>query len=460
MHLPAPIAQWSIHRLMLVGFGLVFVLVTAVSIMAYDTTATLIANTKLDARSHRVIKGVDELMAMLEDSERAYRRFLVTGDQSYLDGQRTASELIPAYVLTFAEFSDTNAEQKERVHQLEIQIQRLFDIQRAGIAQRVKHGYQGVRPLIFGKEANRELESARQLLATIAEAENTTLYTRLEVSAQNTRLSVWLLAAATVLQFVLLGSVYLLIRHDIAERERVAQELLRRGEQLEAANKELEAFSYSVSHDLRAPLRHIDGYVALLDKAAGNDLSEKARRYLTTIAQSAKQMGQLIDDLLSFSRMGRAEMMTTRVDLNDLMKDVLQRVQQDTHSRSITWNIAPLPTVQGDPSMLRQVFVNLVANAIKFTSTRPDTKIEIGVEMPSPGEVVVFVRDNGVGFDMKYAEKLFGVFQRLHRAEEFEGTGIGLANVRRIVHRHGGRTWATSEPDHGATFFVSLKQAA
>lgn len=153
-------------------------------------------------------------------------------------------------------------------------------------------------------------------------------------------------------------------------------------------------------------------------------------------------------------------MLTTTVNLNDLMKDVLQRVQQDAQGRAIIWNIAPLPDVQGDPSMLRQVFVNLVANAVKFTSTRAETKIDIGVQSPSSDEAVVFVKDNGVGFDMKYVEKLFGVFQRLHRTEEFEGTGIGLANVRRIVHRHGGRTWAESQPDQGATFYVSLKRAA
>lgn len=460
MQFPASFAQWSIHRLMLIGFGLVFVIVTGVSLMAYDTTATLIANTKLDARSHRVITGMDELMTMLEDSERAYRRFLVTGDPSYLEGQQTASELIPAYLLTFAEFSSTNSAQKDRIAQLDAQIKRLFDIQRTGIAQRQKHGYQGVRPLIFGKDANRELESVRRLIDTIADEENTILHARLDASARTTRSSVWLLAAAALLQFALLGSVYALIRHDIAERERVAQELARRGELLEAANKELEAFSYSVSHDLRAPLRHIDGYVTLLEKAAAKDLNEKGRRYLTTISQSAKQMGQLIDDLLSFSRMGRAEMLTTTVNLNDLMKDVLQRVQQDAQGRAIIWNIAPLPDVQGDPSMLRQVFVNLVANAVKFTSTRAETKIDIGVQSPSPDEAVVFVKDNGVGFDMKYVEKLFGVFQRLHRTEEFEGTGIGLANVRRIVHRHGGRTWAESQPDQGATFYVSLKRAA
>jgi light-regulated signal transduction histidine kinase (bacteriophytochrome) len=256
-----------------------------------------------------------------------------------------------------------------------------------------------------------------------------------------------------------LGSVYFLIHHDVTERRRVAAELQSRGELLEASNKELEAFSYSVSHDLRAPLRHIDGYAALLSKAAGASLNDKASRYLQTISGSAKQMGQLIDDLLVFSRMGRQDMLRTTVNLDQLVKTVLHDLRLDLQGRTISWTIHPLPGVSGDPAMLRQVFVNLISNALKFTATRPEAKIEIGVVRQSSVEVEVFVRDNGVGFDMQYVDKLFGVFQRLHRNDEFEGTGIGLANVRRIIHRHGGRTWAEGALGQGATFYFSLPLA-
>ncbi len=223
----------------------------------------------------------------------------------------------------------------------------------------------------------------------------------------------------------------------------------------------MEAFSYSVSHDLRAPLRHLTGFVELLNNRAPESLDEKAKHYLTVISDSARQMGRLVDDLLSFSKMGRSEMTRKHVNLDHLVKEVLGELQTDMKGRNIFWKIDPLPEVNGDPSMLRLVFINLVSNAIKFTRKQPQARIEIGCIPDNPGEKVFFVKDNGVGFDMRYVDKLFGLFQRLHRTEEFEGTGVGLANVQRIIHRHGGRTWAESSSEGGAIFYFSLpKQIA
>ncbi len=251
--------------------------------------------------------------------------------------------------------------------------------------------------------------------------------------------------------------------NDITERKRREQEieslsleLAKRSTELESINKELEAFAYSVSHDLRAPLRHVAGFAELLQKNASSLLDEKSRRYMTTILESAKRMGALIDDLLAFSRIGRTETRETAVSLGDLVKEVLAEMQLETGGRSIAWRVGELPDLHGDRSMLKLALVNLISNAVKFTRTRPQAEIEIGCTEKKKDGVVVFVKDNGVGFDMKYANKLFGVFQRLHPAEAFEGTGIGLATVQRIIHRHGGRVWAEGLVDGGATFFFSV----
>jgi len=238
--------------------------------------------------------------------------------------------------------------------------------------------------------------------------------------------------------------------------QELEKRVVERTAQLENANKELEAFSYSVSHDLRAPLRHIDGFAEMLRDDASAVLGERSRRYLETISSSAKRMGALIDDLLVFSRMGRAEMRQTRFAMDRLVKEVLKEMTVELQSRQIEWEIDPLPEVWGDRAMLKQVWVNLLSNAVKYTRPRERARIEIGCARTSQQELQFFVRDNGVGFDLQYANRLFGVFQRLHHPEEFDGTGIGLANVRRIVYRHGGRTWAEAKVNEGATFYFTL----
>ena len=254
--------------------------------------------------------------------------------------------------------------------------------------------------------------------------------------------------------------------NDITERQRREQEILtlneeleKRTAELEAINKELEAFAYSISHDLRAPLRHMAGFTQLLKKNAASLLNEKSQRYVTMILESTQRMGNLIDDLLAFSRIGRTETNKTMVSLDQLVEEALTEVRQDAGGRNIVWRVAGLPAWYGDRSMLRLALVNLISNAVKFTRTRSPAEIEIGCMKQEPDQVVVFIRDNGVGFDMKYVSKLFGVFQRLHPPEAFEGTGIGLATVQRIAQRHGGKAWAEGLVGKGATFYFSLSKS-
>jgi light-regulated signal transduction histidine kinase (bacteriophytochrome) len=238
--------------------------------------------------------------------------------------------------------------------------------------------------------------------------------------------------------------------------EMLEQRVAARTCELESANRELEAFTYSVSHDLRAPLRHIMGFVEILEKEAAAELTDAQRRHLFTIGGAARRMAELIEDLLAFSRIGRSEVQKVTVDMLTLVMEALDDLRHETKDRIISWKIQDLPMVTVDRSLMRQALVNLLSNAIKFTSKRNRAVIEIGTEPGRKDEDTIYIRDNGVGFNPRYAQKIFGVFERLPNVDEFEGTGIGLANVQRIIRRHGGRVWALGKVDSGAIFYFTL----
>ena len=269
----------------------------------------------------------------------------------------------------------------------------------------------------------------------------------------------WLLWKAT--PNVARQSIYA-VAHDITERKREEEHLRQLNAELQthvvalaATNQELEAFAYSVSHDLRAPLRHIDGFSRILAEEFAPHLPAEGQRVIERIRAGARQAGQLVDDLLNLSRVSRRELKLEIVGLKSMVEGVVKELEEEAQGREIEWRVGELPFVEGDVALLKQVLANLLSNAVKYTRPRPKAVIEVG-SREQDGHTVVYVRDNGVGFSMKYADKLFGVFQRLHRAEDFEGTGVGLATVQRIVHKHGGRVWAEAEVDKGAMFCFTL----
>ncbi|HVF17844.1 MAG TPA: ATP-binding protein [Steroidobacteraceae bacterium] len=267
---------------------------------------------------------------------------------------------------------------------------------------------------------------------------------------------------AKVEVFVDLAVARLKLQDEVIERARIAAEIAKlnmtleqRNEDLIAANEDLEAFGHSVSHDLRMPLRHIHAYISMLEMTTAAKLDNEELRQFAVIRDAARRMGQLIDDLLAFSRIGRTELKSTSINCETLVEQVIADMQTDLADRHIVWTIQALPGIEGDANLLRQVWANLLANAVKYTRPREQAQIKVA-GVTQDDEVIFSVTDNGVGFDPAYADRLFGVFQRLHSEKQFEGTGVGLANVRRIVQRHGGRTWADAKPDEGATFYFSL----
>jgi signal transduction histidine kinase len=401
--------------------------------------------------SYQVIGDTNNLLSDLENMETAQRGYVITGQQSFLEPYTTSLPDVDKQFQALQVLTADNAVQQQYLSTMKPLIAAKIAWVQNDISLRINEGFSAAQADVATDQGKVILDSIRAVVANMQTEETGLLQTRTndltQTNAMTESIVIW--GSIIGLLFALLVD-YIINKFVIGE---IVQKPL-----LDAAlkaNKEMEAFSYSVSHDLRAPLRAIDGFTQILVEDYGEKLDDEGKRITGIIRASTKQMGTLIDDLLAFSRLGRQEIKKVPIDMGILATKVYQEIKQASPDRNIEFIMGVLPNVDGDTDMIRQVWVNLFTNAVKFTGKKEKAKIEVG--STSAGDMVTYyMKDNGAGFDMQYVGKLFGVFQRLHSVEEFDGNGIGLSNVKRIIERHGGKVWAEGKVDEGATFYFTL----
>jgi signal transduction histidine kinase len=468
------------RRLLLNAVVVPLVLMVLVAVVLIGQITHLLHDSADVERCDRYIADTNKLEKLTIDLETGVRGYLITGDEQFLEPYHRAIAAVDQTSSNLLNEMD-DPSLKQQIRGLERIRLMWLDYARSLIEIRKQKGdYASVIKTLEGK---RQMDEIRQRFGKLISDESGVRDVHFRDAVYESRVTLIVVAVVAIgggivlsvlsrNQFVRLSQTYsaalaeardlnATLEQRVTERTR---ELQQRSVELSEANKELEAFSYSISHDLRAPMRHIGGFANLLEKAAGARLTESDRENISVIRNTANLAGRMVDELLSFSRVGRAALKLAPVDLNEVVADCLRELTPDTQNRAIEYKIAKLPIVQGDRALLRLVMLNLLSNAIKYTGKREHAIIEVGIgEAPAAADgantsqmVMCYIRDNGVGFNMEYAGKLFGVFQRLHRAEEFEGTGIGLANVRRIISRFGGRVWAEGELNRGAIFYFTI----
>jgi signal transduction histidine kinase len=410
-----------------------------------------------------VVEKLQAIRIDITQAETGQRGYLLTGQEKYLEPYQASLDQVRRDMGELRDMTSDNRRQQKAILRLDPLIAARLAELSGGIEVRKQSDLRaGVEAVAYGNSGGKWMGQIGAQIGEMRETEGNLLSSRLETAAASSRKMKAVVVGGNALAILILLAKGFVIHRETGRRNLAEQNLTQANERLERrtselseTNIELETFAYSVAHDLRAPLRHIAGYSHVLTEDYGPQLDGEGRRYLGKLVDGAQKMGWQVDDLLSLSKIGRQELSLQATPLDALLRQVVEELAPEGSGRQIEWRIGKLFSAECDPGLIKQVFVNLLSNAVKYTGKREHAVIQVGQVMQS-GERVVFVRDNGVGFEMQYAGKLFGVFQRLHKAGDFEGTGVGLAIVQRIIRKHGGRIWAEAELDRGATFFFTL----
>lgn len=459
-----------------IGFGISVLLFAMIGILGYRSMIMVMNAVSARKQSHYTIVKIEDFLAHITDAETGQRGYLLTGRDGYLHPYQQAVTILNQDFKELQRLLSYSYRQEQRLDAISPLLQIKLDELQNAITVRQAHGFNAALQMVQTNRGQKAMEQIRLLAHALEREENRVYQERDEAVARNFQNTIIFSSIAGFLGISLLAFIYILLIQQMNARQKandkLASEIMVRKQAedqinelnrvlekqvvtLEATNKELEAFAYSVSHDLRAPLRSIDGFSKMLLTKTKDRLDESEQRYLNNVCENSQRMGELIDDLLKLSRLTRTEMEHTDVNLSAMAQDILSEFQKQDPERHVNAVITDDIVVNGDTNLLRVLMDNLLGNAWKFTGQRDDATIEFGIQKEN-NKPVYYVRDNGAGFNMKYVDKLFGVFQRLHRMEEFPGTGIGLATVARIIHRHGGKVWAEGNINQGATFYFSF----
>ncbi len=410
------------------------------------------------SHTYQVVSGLQGVFSSVQDAESAQRAFVVSGNEAYLAPCNNASRELPEKLDEVAGLIRDNPRQQLRLSRLRRSIDERLALVRTRIDQRRRLGTGALDLKLLTGTGVPLMEVVRGDIDAMIGEEKTLLAARRDTLATARWRAAVIQTAAGLTSLLLLAAVFVGLAKQMARTNRAEQAAEDSNVRLRDANNELRAFSYSVAHDLRAPLRAINGFAEILNEDCAGQLDESGQRALGRITANSTKMAILIDDLLALSAVSMQSVNKGKVEMTTLVRGAYQELLEGQNGRRIEFHIASLPPASGDSSLLRQVWLNLIANALKFTRGCEYTRIEIGGNVAGPDFATYFIRDNGVGFDMQYADKLFGAFQRLHRPTDFEGTGIGLALVQRIIQRHGGTIWAESEENQGARFAFTLPE--